>query len=105
MNKENNLDENLKDHINQFNTNQVNNQLLFHKFIMINEILDKRNKKQNPEMKSITKGQGRLIGFLKRKDGFSIKDLSDILNINVTTLITNLNNLEQKYFIKNVASP
>ena len=44
-----------------FEFNQVNNQLLFHKFIMINEVLDRRNKKQNPEMKSITKGQGRLI--------------------------------------------
>ena len=53
-----------------FDFNEVDNQLLFHKFIMINEVLDKRNKKQNPEMKSITKGQGRLIGFLKRKDGF-----------------------------------
>ena len=105
MNKENNLDENLKDHINQFNTNQVNNQLLFHKFIMINEVLDKRNKKQNPEMKSITKGQGRLIGFLKRKDGFSTKELSEILNISVTSLNETLNKLEQQNFIKKVPSP
>ena len=105
MNKENNLDENLKDHINQFNTNQVNNQLLFHKFIMINEILDRRNKKQNPEMKSITKGQGRLIGFLKRKDGFSTKELSEILNISVTSLNETLNKLEQQNFIRKVPSP
>lgn len=105
MNKENNLDENLKDHIKHFSPNQVNNQLLFHKFIMINEILDKRNKKQNPKMKSITKGQGRLIGFLKRKDGFSTKELSEILNISVTSLNETLNKLEQQNFIRKVPSP
>ena len=88
-----------------FEFNQVNNQLLFHKFIMINEVLDKRNKKQNPEMKSITKGQGRLIGFLKRKDGFSTKELSEILNISVTSLNETLNKLEQQNFIRKVPSP
>ena len=88
-----------------FEFNQVNNQLLFHKFIMINEILDKRNKKQNPEMKSITKGQGRLIGFLKRKDGLSTKELSEILNISVTSLNETLNKLEQQNFIRKVPSP
>lgn len=72
---------------------------------MINEVLDKRNKKQNPEMKSITKGQGRLIGFLKRKDGFSTKELSEILNISVTSLNETLNKLEQQNFIRKVPSP
>lgn len=105
MNGKNNLDEDLKNHIEQFNPNKVNNKLLFHKFIMINEILDKRNKKQNPEMKSITKGQGRLIGFLKRKDGFSTKELSEILNISVTSLNETLNKLEQQNFIRKVPSP
>ena len=104
MNKENNSDKDLKDYIEQYNLN-VNNQLLFHKFIMINEILDRRNKKQNPEMKSITKGQGRLIGFLKRKDGFSTKELSEILNISVTSLNETLNKLEQQNFIRKVPSP
>ena len=105
MNGKNNLDEDLKNHIEQFNPNKVNNKLLFHKFIMINEILDKRNKKQNPEMKSITKGQGRLIGFLKRKDGFSTKELSEILNISVTSLNETLNKLEQQNLIRKVPSP
>ena len=99
MNRENNSK---KDY---FDFNEVDNQLLFHKFIMINEVLDKRNKKQNPEMKSITKGQGRLIGFLKRKDGFSTKELSEILNISVTSLNETLNKLEQQNFIRKVPSP
>ena len=99
MNGKNNLN---KDY---FEFNEVNNQLLFHKFIMINEVLDRRNKKQNPEMKSITKGQGRLIILLKRKDGFSTKELSEILNISVTSLNETLNKLEQQNFIKKVPSP
>ena len=104
MNKENNSDKDLKDYIEQYNLN-VNNQLLFHKFIMINEILDKRNKKQNPEMKSITKGQGRLIILLKRKDNLSTKELSEILNISVTSLNETLNKLEQQNLIRKVPSP
>jgi DNA-binding MarR family transcriptional regulator len=98
MNKENNSNH-------HFDFNEVNNQLLFHKFIMINEILDKRIKKQNPEMKSITKGQGRLIILLKRKDGFSTKELSEILNISVTSLNETLNKLEQQNLIRKVPSP
>ena len=99
MNGKNNLN---KDY---FEFNEVNNQLLFHKFIMINEVLDRRNKKQNPEMKSITKGQGRLIILLKRKDGFSTKELSEILNISVTSLNETLNKLEQQNLIRKVPSP
>ena len=83
---------------------EINNQLLFYKFSMINEILDQRNKKQNPEMKSITKGQGRLIVLLKRKDNLSTKELSEILNISVTSLNETLNKLEQKNFIRKVPS-
>ena len=85
-------------------TDEINNQLLFYKFAMINEILDQRNKKQNPEMKSITKGQGRLIVLLKRKDKLSTKELSEILNISVSSLNETLNKLEQRNFIKKVPS-
>lgn len=98
MNRENIIEEK----INGFN--QLDNRLLFHKFIMINEILDKRNKKQNPAMKSVTKGQGRLIIFLKRKDRLSTKELSEILNISVTSLNETLNKLEQQNFIRKVPS-
>lgn len=98
MNRENVIEEK----INGFN--QLDNRLLFHKFIMINEILDKRNKKQNPAMKSVTKGQGRLIIFLKRKDRLSTKELSEILNISVTSLNETLNKLEQQNLIRKVPS-
>ena len=55
-------------------------------------------------MKSITKGQGRLIVLLKRKDNISTKELSEILNISVTSLNETLNKLEQKNFIRKVPS-
>ena len=105
MKRDNNANNDCKDCYNPFEFDQVNNQLLFHKFIMINEILDRRNKKQNPEMKSITKGQGRLIILLKRKDKISTKALSEILNISVTSLNETLNKLEQQNFIRKVPSP
>ena len=105
MKRENDANNDCKDCSNPFEFDQVNNQLLFHKFIMINEILDRRNKKQNPEMKSITKGQGRLIILLKRKDKISTKALSEILNISVTSLNETLNKLEQQNFIRKVPSP
>ena len=98
MNRENN-----SNHYLEFD--DANNQILFHKFIMINEVLDRRNKKQNPEMKSITKGQGRLIILLKRKDNLSTKELSEILNISVTSLNETLNKLEQQNLIRKVPSP
>ena len=98
MNRENN-----SNHYLEFD--EANNQILFHKFIMINEILDRRIKKQNPEMKSITKGQGRLIILLKRKDNLSTKELSEILNISVTSLNETLNKLEQQNLIRKVPSP
>lgn len=98
-----NSNEDIKD-TNPFEPNKANNNLLFHKFIIINAILDKRNKKKNPEMQSITKGQGRLIVLLKRKDKLSTKELSEILNISVSSLNETLNKLEQKNFIRKIPS-
>lgn len=98
-----NPNEDIKD-TNPFEPNEANNNLLFHKFIIINAILDKRNKKKNPEMQSITKGQGRLIVLLKRKDKLSTKELSEILNISVSSLNETLNKLEQKNFIRKIPS-
>lgn len=98
-----NPNEDIKD-TNPFEPNEANNNILFHKLIIINAILDKRNKKKNPEMQSITKGQGRLIVLLKRKDKLSTKELSEILNISVSSLNETLNKLEQKNFIRKIPS-
>ena len=79
----------------------MNNELLFHKFIFINQILKKRNAND----KSITHGQGRILVILHQKDGISTKELSEILNIKVTSLNETLNKLIKKGYVKKETSP
>lgn len=79
----------------------MNNELLFHKFIFINQIL----KKRNANNKIITEGQGRILFILNQKDGLSTKELSEILNIKVTSLNETLNKLINKGYLKKEASP
>lgn len=80
----------------------MNNELLYLKFVQISHIMDKRNKRCNE--KTITKGQGRVLTVLQRKDGISTKDLSEILDIRVTSLNETLNKLEQKEYIEKIPS-
>lgn len=79
----------------------MNNELLFHKFIFINQILKKRNAND----RIITQGQGRILFILNQKDGISTKELSDILNIKVTSLNETLNKLIKNGYLKKEASP
>lgn len=79
----------------------MNNELLFYKFIFINQIL----KKRNANNKNITHGQGRIIAMLHHKDGISTKELSEILNIKVTSLNETLNKLIKKGYLKKETSP
>lgn len=64
--------------------------------IFINEALKRRNANE----KSISRGQGRILAILNQKDGISTKELSEILNINVTSLNETLNKLIKAGFIK-----
>ena len=78
----------------------MNNELLFHKFIFINQILKKRNAND----RNITQGQGRILFILNQKDGISTKELSEILSIKVTSLNETLNKLIKKGYLKKEAS-
>lgn len=78
----------------------MNNELLFHKFIFINQMF----KRRNANTKSISHGQGRILAILKQKDGLSTKELSEILNIKVTSLNETLNKLIKNGYIKKEAS-
>ena len=60
----------------------MNNLTLFHKFTFINHALMRRNANE----KNITRGQGRIIAILNHKDGISTRDMSELLNIKVTSL-------------------
>ena len=79
----------------------MDNLTLFHKFVFINQML----KKRNANNKSITHGQGRILMILKRCDGISTKELSEILNIKVTSLNETLNKLQQKDLVEKRPSP
>lgn len=74
----------------------MNNELLFHKFTFINQML----KRRNANSKNISHGQGRILAILKQKDGISTKELSEILNIKVTSLNETLNKLIKKVIWK-----
>ena len=44
------------------------NEIIFHKLYFINEIFEQKSKTQQKEMNNISRGQGRIIAILKRKD-------------------------------------
>ncbi|MBQ6813528.1 MAG: MarR family transcriptional regulator [Methanobrevibacter sp.] len=84
--------------------NKMENFILYYKLLGVNKVLNKRNEEQNPEIKNIGRGQGKIIMILRKKDKISTKDLSNILNISVTSLNETLNKLEQKDIIRKVPS-
>ena len=55
--------------------------------------------------RQVSRGSAGEVILLKRKDGFSTKELSEILNISVTSLNETLNKLEQQNLIRKVPSP
>lgn len=79
----------------------MNNDELFHKLIFI----DKMFKKRNSNSKNITHGQGRILAILNHRDGLSTKELSEILNIKVTSLNETLNKLIKAGYVKKETSP
>ena len=74
----------------------MNNLTLFHKFTFINHALMRRNANE----KNITRGQGRIIAILNHKDGISTRDMSELLNIKVTSLNETLNKLQEKGYVE-----
>ena len=83
---------------------EINNEMLYHQLSLLNRILERRNIRFDPEKKNFTRGQGRILIILKRKDGISTKELAEILNISVGSLNETLNKLEQKGYIEKVPS-
>ena len=75
------------------------NEILFHKLYFINEILEQKSKMQQSEMNNLSRGQGRVLAILKRKDNISTKNLAIILGISVSALNSLLAKLEKNGFI------
>lgn len=80
----------------------MDNHLLYHKIDFLHEMFERRSKQCNET--NVSRGQGRILAILQKKDGFSTKDMSKILNIRVTSLNETLNKLEKNGYINKVKS-
>lgn len=74
----------------------MNNLTLFDKFVFITHIFRKRNANKM----NITHGQGKILFILNKKEGISTKELSEILNVKVSSLNETLNKLQEQGFIE-----
>ncbi len=74
----------------------MNNLILFDKFVFITHMF----KKRNANKMNITHGQGKILLILNKKDGISTKELSEILNIKVTSLNETLNKLQEQEYVE-----
>lgn len=80
------------------------NEILFHKLYFINEIFEQKSKMQQSKMNNLSRGQGRVLAILKRKDNISTKNLAIILGISVSALNSLLSKLEKNgYIVKEVS--
>ena len=80
------------------------NEILFHKLYFINEILEQKSKMNQSKMNNLSRGQGRVLAILKRKDNISTKNLAIILGISVSALNLLLTKLEKNGFVVKEAS-
>ena len=81
------------------------NEILFHKLYFINELFEQKSKMNQSKMSNLSRGQGRVIGILKRKDNISTKNLAIILGISVSALNSLLAKLEKNGYIVKEVSP
>lgn len=79
----------------------MNNLILFDKFVFITHMFRKRNANKM----NITHGQGKILLILNKKEGISTKELSEILNIKVTSLNETLNKLQEQEYIEKKPLP
>lgn len=90
---------NLRKFLNLILTDIMNNEILFHKLYLINQIFEHKSKMNQSEMNNLSRGQGRVLAVLKRKDGISTKDLALILGISISAVNSLLTKLEKNSFI------
>lgn len=81
------------------------NEILFHKLYFINELFEHKSKMNQSEMNNLSRGQGRVLAILKKRDNISTKDLATILGISVSGINSLLTKLEKNgYIVKEVSS-
>ena len=75
------------------------NEILFHKLYFINELFEQKIKMNQSDIGNLSRGQGRVLAILKRKDNISTKNLAIILGISISALNSLLTKLEKNGFI------
>lgn len=80
------------------------NEILFHKLYFINELFEHKSKMNQSEMNNLSRGQGRVLAILKKKDNISTKDLATILGISVSGVNSLLTKLEKNGYVVKEAS-
>lgn len=84
---------------NKFIECDILNEILFHKLYFINEMFEQKSKMNQSEMNNLSRGQGRVLAILKRKDNISTKNLAIILGISISALNSLLTKLEKNGFV------
>lgn len=65
----------------------------------INEIMEQKSKMDQTKINNLSKGQGRVLAILKKKDNIATKDLATILGISISALNSLLNKLKKNGYI------
>lgn len=84
-----------------------NNTELVRKFMKLQGLLHKKKFHSSMEKgprRDSTRGQGRILAFLKMKDGVSTKDMSYVLGVRVSSLNEILSKLEKNGYVERVPS-
>lgn len=82
----------------------MDNEILFHKLYLINQIFEHKSKMNQSEVNNLSRGQGRVLAVLKRKDGISTKELALILGISISAVNSLLTKLEKNGFVVKINS-
>lgn len=75
------------------------NEIICHKLYFINELLEQKSKMDQSKINNLSRGQGRVLAILKKKDNITTKDLAIILGISISALNLLLNRLKKSGFI------
>lgn len=75
------------------------NEIICYKLYFINELLEQKSKMDQSKINNLSRGQGRVLAILKKKDNITTKDLAILLGISISALNLLLNRLKKSGFI------
>lgn len=75
------------------------NEIICHNLYFINELLEQKSKMDQSKINNLSRGPGRVLAILKKKDNITTKDLAIILGISISALNLLLNRLKKSGFI------